>query len=127
MIEERLNGRPVVIQLPIGKEQEFHGVVDLVTMAAHYWPDQGMGEQWEDRPIPEEMRDEAEQYRHDLVEALADYDETIMERYIGEEKIEAELIRKALRKATIANEITPVLCGSAFKNKAVQPLLDAIC
>src|SRR5919106_2836963 len=73
------------------------------------------------------MKAEAERYRHDLVEALADYDETVMERYIGEEDVDADLIRKVLRKATIANQITPVLCGSAFKNKAVQPLLDAIC
>src|SRR5918995_669714 len=85
MIEDRLNGRPVVIQLPIGKEQDFHGVVDLVTMVAHYWPDEGMGEEWEDRPIPDDMKAEAERYRHDLVEALADYDEAVMERYIGEE------------------------------------------
>ncbi|HZA19650.1 MAG TPA: elongation factor G, partial [Actinomycetota bacterium] len=127
MIEDRLNGRPVVIQLPIGKEQDFHGVVDLVTMVAHYWPDEGMGEEWEDRPIPDDMKAEAERYRHDLVEALADYDEAVMERYIGEEDIEADLIRKVLRRATISNDITPVLCGSAFKNKAVQPLLDAIC
>jgi elongation factor G len=127
MIEDRLNGRPVVIQLPIGKEQDFHGVVDLVTMVAHYWPDEGMGEEWEDRPIPDDMKDEAERYRHDLVEALADYDESVMERYIGEEDIGPDLIRKVLRRATVSNDITAVLCGTAFKNKAVQPLLDAIC
>ena len=127
MIEDRLNGRPVVIQLPIGSEADFHGVVDLVTMVAHYWPSDGMGEEWEDRPIPEDLKEQADQYRHDLIEALADYDEAVMEAYIGEEDIEADTIRKVLRKATIANEITPVLCGTAFKNKAVQPLLDAIC
>jgi elongation factor G len=127
MIEDRLNGRAVVIQLPIGREQDFHGVVDLVTMVAHYWPDEGMGEEWEDRPIPEDMKAESDRYRHDLVEAIADYDETVMERYIGEEDVDADLVRKVLRKATIANQITPVLCGSAFKNKAVQPLLDSIC
>jgi elongation factor G len=127
MIEERLNGRPVVVQLPIGKESGFHGVVDLVTMVAHYWPSDGMGEEWEDRTIPPELQDQARQYRHDLLEALADYDEEVMERYIGENDIGADLIRKTLRKATVANDITPVLCGSAFKNKAVQPLLDAIC
>src|ERR671918_295663 len=127
MIEDRLNGHPVCIQLPIGKEADFHGVIDLVTMVAHYWPSDGMGEEWEDRPIPEDLKEQADQYRHDLIEALADYDEAVMEAYIGEEGIEAETIRKVLRKATIANEITPVLCGTAFKNKAVQPLLDAIC
>ena len=127
MIEDRLNGKPVVIQLPIGREADFHGVVDLVTMVAHYWPSEGMGEEWEDRPIPDDLREQAERYRHDLIEALADHDETIMEKYIGEEPVDADLIRKALRRATISNDITPVLCGSAFKNKAVQPLLDAIC
>jgi elongation factor G len=127
MIEERLNGRPVVIQLPIGSEADFHGVVDLITMVAHYWPSEGMGEQWEDRPIPEELKAEAERYRHDLIEALADYDETVMEAYIAEQEVDADTIRKVLRRATIGSEITPVLCGSAFKNKAVQPLLDAIC
>ena len=127
MIEDRLNGHPVVVQLPIGKEADFHGVVDLITMAAHYWPSEGTGEEWEDRPVPEELKDEADRFRHDLVEALADHDESLMERYIADDDIPAELIKKVLRKATVANEITPVLCGSAFKNKAVQPLLDAVC
>jgi elongation factor G len=127
MIEERLNGKPVVIQLPIGKEADFHGVVDLVTMVAHYWPSEGMGEEWEDRDIPSELTDQAEQYRHDLIETLADYDESIMESYIAEEEVNADRIRKALRRATVSNDITPILCGSAFKNKAVQPLLDAVC
>ena len=127
MIEDRLNGHPVVVQLPIGKEADFHGVVDLITMAAHYWPSEGTGEEWEDRPVPEDMKDEVDRYRHDLVEALADHDESVMERYIADDDIPAELIKKVLRKATVANEITPVLCGSAFKNKAVQPLLDAVC
>jgi elongation factor G len=127
MIRDRLNSRPVVIQLPIGKEADFHGVVDLVTMAAHYWPSDGMGEQWEDRDIPDDIGAQAQQYRHDLIEALADHDEAIMEAYVGERNVDAEAIRRALRRATIAGNITPVLCGSAFKNKAVQPLLDAIC
>ena len=127
MIEERLNGKPVVLQLPIGKEADFHGVIDLVSMVAHYWPSEGMGEQWEDRPIPDELKDQAEQYRHDLLEVVADYDEQIMELYVAEKDVDQELIKKALRKATLTGEIAPVLCGSAFKNKAVQPLLDAIC
>jgi elongation factor G len=127
MIEERLNARPVVVQLPVGKEEDFHGVVDLLTMVAHYWPSDGMGEEWEKREIPEELKDQADQYHHDLIEALADYDEQVMEHYVAEREVGADLMRKALRKATIAGEITPVLCGSAFKNKAVQPLLDAIC
>jgi elongation factor G len=127
MISERLNGRPVVIQLPIGREGDYHGVVDLVTMNAHYWPSEGMGEQWEDRPIPQELQEQAQQHRHDLIEALADYDEPMMELYVGEEDPSVDHLRKVLRRATIANDITPILCGSAFKNKAVQPLLDAVC
>ncbi|CAN5469287.1 elongation factor G [soil metagenome] len=127
MISDRLNGRPVVIQLPIGREADYHGVVDLVTMKAHYWPSEGMGEQWEDRPIPEELQEQAQQYRHDLIEALADYDESMMETYVAGEDSSTDHIRKVLRKATVSNHITPILCGSAFKNKAVQPLLDAIC
>ena len=126
MIEDRLNGHPVCIQLPIGKEADFHGVIDLVTMVAHYWPSEGMGEEWEDREIPAELKEQADQYRHDLLEALADHDEEVMELYIGEEEISVDLLRKALRRGTISGEITPVLCGTAFKNKAVQPLLDAV-
>jgi elongation factor G len=126
MIKGRLNGTPVVIQLPIGKEADFHGVVDLVTMVAHYWPSDGNGEEWEDRPIADDMKDEADKYRHELLEALADHDEELMEKYLGDEDISTELLRKALRRATVAGEITPVLCGTAFKNKGVQPLLDAI-
>ena len=126
MIEQRLNARPVVLQLPIGKEDDFHGVVDLVTMAAHYWPSEGMGEQWEDREIPDDLKDQAARYRHDLIEALADHDERIMELYVAEQEPAPELLRKAIRRATLSSDVTPVLCGSAFKNKAVQPLLDAV-
>jgi elongation factor G len=127
MIKDRLNGTPVCIQLPIGKEADFHGVVDLVTMVAHYWPDEGHGEEWEDRPIPEDMVEQAEQYRHDMLEILADHDEQLMELYVAEQNPDVEQVRKALRRATVSNEVTPVLCGTAFKNKAVQPLLDAVC
>ncbi|HEX2058006.1 MAG TPA: elongation factor G, partial [Actinomycetota bacterium] len=126
MIESRLNGTPVVIQLPIGSEADFHGVVDLVTMVAHYWPSDGMGEEWEDRPIPDDLEEQADQYRHDMLEALADHDEELMELYIAEKEPDVDHIRKAIRRGTLSGEITPVLCGTAFKNKAVQPLLDAI-
>ncbi|MDQ3986462.1 MAG: elongation factor G [Actinomycetota bacterium] len=127
MIEDRLNGKPVVLQLPIGKEADFHGVVDLVTMVAHYWPSEGMGEEWEDRPVPDDLKEQAEQYRHDLIEVVADYDEHIMEAYVAEAEVDPDRVQRALRKATLAGDIAPVLCGSAFKNKAVQPLLDAVC
>ena len=126
MIQDRLNGTPLPIQLPIGKEADFHGVVDLITMCAHYWPDEGRGEQWEDRPIPDDMKADADQWRHDMLEILADHDEELMELYVAEEEPDVEHIRKAVRRATISGEVTPVLCGTAFKNKAVQPLLDAV-
>jgi elongation factor G len=127
MIEDRLNGRPVKLQLPIGKEADYHGVVDLMTMEAHYWPSDGMGEEWEDRPIPDDLKELADEARHDLLEVAADYDEKVMEAYVAEEDVDIDLLRKAIRKATLAGEIAPVFCGSAFKNKAVQPLLDAVC
>jgi len=126
MIGQRLNGTPAVIQLPIGSEENFHGVIDLVTMVAHYWPSDGMGEEWEDREIPEDMKADAERYRHDLIEILADVDEELMESYIGDEEISVDMLRRALRKGTVSSSINPILAGSAFKNKAVQPLLDAI-
>ncbi len=127
MIEDRLNGTPAIIQLPVGKEADFHGVVDLITMVAHYWPSDGMGEEWEDRPIADSMKEEAGKYRHDLLELLADHDEELMGLYVHEKEPNPDQIRKALRRATLSGEVTAVLCGSAFKNKAVQPLLDAIC
>ncbi len=126
MIGQRLNGTPAVIQLPIGSEENFHGVIDLVTMVAHSWPSDGMGEEWEDREIPEDMKADAERYRHDLIEILADVDEELMESYIGDEEISVDMMRRALRKGTVSSSINPILAGSAFKNKAVQPLLDAI-
>src|ERR671910_908661 len=126
MIVDRLGGTPAVLQLPWGVESNFHGVIDLVEMRGHYWPSDGMGEAWEDRPIPDEYTELASEWRHRLFELLADHDEQLMERYVAEEEPTVAELRKAIRKATIAGQITPVLCGSAFKNKGVQPLLDAV-
>jgi elongation factor G len=126
MMVDRLGAHPAVLQLPWGVESQFHGVIDLVEMVGHYWPSEGMGEAWEDRPIPEEYAELAQEWRHRLFEQLADYDETLMEKYVAEQEPSAAELRRALRKATIANQVTPVLCGSAFKNKGVQPLLDAV-
>jgi elongation factor G len=126
MMVDRLGAHPAVVQLPWGVESQFHGVIDLVEMTGHYWPSEGMGEAWEDRPIPEEYAEIAEEWRHRLFEQLADHDEALMEKYVAEKEPSADELRRALRKATIANQVTPVLCGSAFKNKGVQPLLDAV-
>src|SRR6266542_3482072 len=126
MMVDRLGAHPAVVQLPWGVESQCHGVIDLVEMTGHYWPSEGMGEAWEDRPIPEEYAEIAEEWRHRLFEQLADHDEALMEKYVAEKEPSADELRRALRKATIANQVTPVLCGSAFKNKGVQPLLDAV-
>jgi elongation factor G len=125
-IVDRLGATPAVIQLPWGVESNFHGVIDLVEMRGHYWPSDGMGEAWEDRPIPDEYAELADEWRHRLFELLADHDEQLMELYVAEREPTVQQLRKAIRRATIAGEITPVLCGSAFKNKGVQPLLDAV-
>jgi elongation factor G len=125
MIRDRLDGTPAVVQLPIGVEGSFCGVVDLLRMEALVWDDE-MGEKWRTEPVPADLEDKAEAARHDLVDVLSNYDDTVMERYVADEEITADDLRRALRRATIASEIVPVLCGSAFKNKAVQPLLDAV-
>src|SRR5437660_629966 len=127
MIEDRLHGNPLVVQLPWGKEQEFIGVIDLIEMKALHWADEhGMGEEWETLEIPADLRPVAEQARHDLFEKLADHDPEVMEKYVHEDDPTPEELRRAIRKATLEVTGTPVLCGSAFKNKAIQPLLDAV-
>jgi elongation factor G len=126
MIKDRLGARAVPLQLPIGAEDKFIGVIDLVRMKAIVWEDESLGAKFRDEPIPEEMASTAAEYREKLIEAAADSDETIMEKYLeGHEISEAELT-KAIRSATLAIKIIPVLCGSAFRNKGVQPLLDAV-
>jgi elongation factor G len=125
MIRDRLDANPAVVQLPIGVEGGFRGVVDLLAMEALVWGDD-MGEKWRTEPIPAELEAAAAEARHELVDVLSNYDDTIMERYVGDEEITADDLRRALRRATVTSEIVPVLLGSAFKNKAVQPLLDAV-
>ncbi|HVX22541.1 MAG TPA: elongation factor G [Acidimicrobiales bacterium] len=125
MIRDRLDANPAVVQLPIGAEADFQGVIDLLAQRALIWHE-GMGEQWEDAEIPEALVAEAEDARHQLVDVLSNYDDTIMEKYLADEEITADDLRRALRTGTLASEIVPVLCGSAFKNKGVQPMLDAV-
>ena len=125
MIRDRLDANPAVIQIPIGSEGGFQGIVDLVTMQALIW-DEGMGEKWREEEIPEDLAAEAAEARHQLVDVLSNYDDAITEKYLGDEEITADDLRRALRRATIASQIVPVLCGSAFKNKGVQPMLDAV-
>jgi len=125
MMIKRLGANPVAIQLPIGREDAFEGVIDLVEMKALVW-DEDKGETWEVREIPEDMADFAQEWRNLMIEKLADHDDSLMEAYIEGNEIDNAHIKEALRKATNAIAITPVLCGTAFKNKGVQPLLDAV-
>ena len=125
MMVERLQAKPLVLQLPWGSEGEFQGVIDLVEMKALHWISE-MGEEWETTEIPAELQDAAKQAHHDLFEKLADHDESLMEKFVHEEEATVDELRRAIRRATLSGEGVPVLLGSAFKNKAIQPLLDAI-
>ena len=125
MIADRLNANPLVLQLPWGTEADLHGVIDLVEMKGHYWEGE-MGEDWKDTAIPADYMERAKTGRHELFEKLADHDESLMEKFIAEEEPTVEELRRAIRRATLANEGVPVLCGSAFKNKGVQLVLDAV-
>ena len=125
MIRDRLEATVGLTQLPVGTENDFRGVVDLLAMRAHVWED-GMGDRYETVDIPEELKADAEHWRHELVDVVSHHDDTVLEKYVGDEEITADDLKRGLRAATIAGEVVPVLCGSAFKNKAVQPLLDAI-
>jgi elongation factor G len=126
MIRDRLDALPAVTQLPIGAESEFQGVVDLLEQKALVWNDEEKGEEWEVLDVPEAMASDAEDARHQLIDVVSNFDDIIMEKYLAEEYITADDLRRALRTATLAAEVVPILCGSAFKNKGVQPMLDAV-
>ena len=125
-IRTRLGANPVPLQLPIGAEDKFQGVIDLIKMKAIYWEEANMGIAFEEKEIPAELADQAAEYREHMVEAAAEANEELMERYLEEGELSIEEIRAGLRLRTLANEIVPALCGSAFKNKGVQSMLDAI-
>jgi len=126
MIQDRLGARPTPVQLPIGAEDRFVGIVDLVRMKAVVWEEESLGAKFREEPIPSDMLAQAEEYREKLVEAAADCDEMIMEKYLEGKEISESELRKAIRRAALSLEIVPVFCGSAFRNKGVQPLLDAV-
>ncbi len=125
MMKDRLKANAVPIQLPIGKEDNFQGIIDLVTLKAQYYKDD-LGKDIEERPIPEDMKAEVEKYRNILLEAIADQDEELMMKYLEGEDISEEEIMRAIRLATINVKIIPVTCGSSYRNKGVQQLLDAV-
>lgn len=126
-IREKLHAAPVVLSLPIGAEDTFAGVVDLVEMKAYVWSEEDQGATYEALDIPEDMQDEAAEYREKLLDKLSEFDDNFAEKYLEDsDSITAEEIIALVRKATISRDIQPVLCGSSFKNKGVQKLIDAI-
>ncbi len=127
-IKEVLGANPCPIQIPIGAEENFKGIIDLVTMKALYWRDETIGANYQIEDIPTDYQAEAAEWRDKMLETLASFDDHLMEKYFDHpETITEDEIRAAIRKATIAMEINPIICGSSFKNKGVQPLLDAVC
>jgi elongation factor G len=125
-IKDRLKGNPVPIQIPIGAEDKFEGVVDLVTMQAIYWDEASQGMKFDRRPIPDALMAEAKEWREKMVEAAAEANEELMNKYLESNALSIEEIKKGIRMRTINNEIVPMLCGTAFKNKGVQAMLDAV-
>ena len=126
MIRERLGANPIPIQLPIGAEDLFRGVIDLVQMKAIIWDNEAMGANYEVMDIPAELLDDAETAREVMLEEISSTDEELMEKYLAGEELSIDEIKAGIRRATIALQINPVLCGTAFKNKGVQTLLDAV-
>jgi len=126
MIDDRLGAVPLVTQLPIGSESDFVGLVDLIKMKAVRWLDESLGAKFEIEDIPADLVDRANEYRATLVELAVEQDETALEAYLEGEEISEETLRQCIRKGTLAAAFVPVLCGSAFKNKGVQPLLDSV-
>src|SRR5206468_2596794 len=127
-IKSRLGAHPVVIQIPIGREDQYRGLVDLIDQVAlvREEDDETLGKDFKKVPIPADLRDHVREHREKMIEALAEVDEHLMAKYVASEPISAEEIRAAVRKGTIAMKLFPVICGASFKNKGVQPLLDAV-
>jgi elongation factor G len=126
MIKSRLGAIPVAIQLPIGKEDEFRGVIDLIDEVALVWPEDGQGQSFERTPVPAEHAPLVKEYREHMLAALSEVDDHLMEKYLGDEKVTRAEIQAAIRAGTLAMKIVPVICGASFRNKGVQPLLDSV-
>ena len=125
-IRKRLSAKPVAIQIPIGQEDKFKGVIDLINMKAIVWQDDTMGAEYLTEEIPAELKKKAEAFHAQLVESIAENDDEILHKFLEGEEISADELRASLRKSTIALKVFPVVVGTAFKNKGVQPLLDAV-
>jgi elongation factor G len=126
MIEVRLGAHPIPVQIPVGAEGGFRGVVDLISMRALLWDDETLGASWHEEEIPTELREEAREYRNSMIEVLCEENDPLMEKYLAGEAFSGDEITTALREGTLAMRFVPVLCGASFRNKGVQPLLDAV-
>ena len=126
MIVDRLGAKPLVLQLPIGSESDFVGIIDLVKMQAVIWKDESLGAEFEYKDIPADLADKAKEYRHTLLETAVEHDDAAMEAYLEGKEPDEETLKKCIRKGAVGGIFVPVICGSAFKNKGVQPLLDAV-
>jgi elongation factor G len=126
MMKERLAANPVPVQLPLGREDGFRGIIDLVRMTAIVWDEDTLGAKYHEEQVPENLRDEVAAARETLMESLADVNDSLLEKYLGGEEVEVGELSSAIRQATIGLKIVPVLCGSAFRNKGVQPMIDAV-
>ncbi len=126
MMKEKFNANPMIIQLPVGSEETFSGVIDLIEMKQITWNNESLGAEYDTSEIIPELREEADEYKEKLLESVAEIDDDIMEKYLGEDPISTKEIKNAIRKATIKRTGIPVMCGSALRNKGIQPLLDAI-
>ena len=126
MIVDRLGANPLVLQLPLGSEADFKGVIDLIKMQAIVWREETLGAKFVYEDIPEDLKDKSETYKEKLVEAVVELDDSVMEKYLDGEYPSEDVIKELIRKGTIQSKFVPVLCGSAFKNKGVQPMLDAV-
>lgn len=125
-IKNKLNANPIPVQVPIGVEDSFRGVVDLISNRAFLWDQSGMGDHYEEGPVPEEMREEIARFRTEVIEQIVEFEDSLLEKYLNGEEISAEELKQALRKGTLQLKAFPVFCGAAFKNKGVQPLLDGV-
>jgi elongation factor G len=126
MMRERLGARPVALQIPIGSGELFTGIIDLLQMKAIVYNESSLGETWEEMDIPRDLTEKAGHYRHELLEVLSEFDDEVMAKYLEGEDPEPELLKRAVRKGTLSVEIVPLFCGAAFKNKGIQPLLNAV-
>src|SRR5437762_11204026 len=125
-IRKRLNAKPIAIQIPIGQEDKFKGVVDLLSMKAIIWNDETMGAEYVTEEIPAELKKKAEAFHAQLVETVAENDDAMLHKFLEGEEISAPELKASLRKSTIALKVFPVVVGTAFKNKGIQPLLDSV-